>query len=174
MKKITLILLLFISNFSYSEEYILGAGDKVSIFVQGEEELSSQFLINNKGYINYPFIGKILAEGLTLDKLQDTLTSKLIDGYLVNPDLTVNIVKYRPYFILGEVEKPGSYEYQPGLTIKQAIAKAGGLKNRANTNSIKVERRNKTNSNEEIEILNLKLSEYLMPDDTITIPETFF
>src|SRR5256886_6998780 len=120
--------------------YRLGPGDRIIIKVFGEEDLSMDFRLNDTGRLNYPFLGELVVQGLTVAELEQRITRGLKDSYLRDPAVTVSIAEYRPFFLYGEVQKPGGIPYQPRLTIERAIALAGGLKERASGTKIQVGR----------------------------------
>ena len=150
--------------------YTLALGDVISINVFDEPDLSfARVLITDTGKIPFPFLGEVQASGLTVIEVQDAIINGLRPDYLVEPKVSVSITEYRPFFLTGEVEKPGSIPYQPGLTLRQAIPIAGGLTERASTSKITVISGGKTNQPQKIDL------DYLIkPGDTITIEESFF
>jgi len=131
--------LLLISSACFSQSaqnYVLGAGDKVEIKVFGQPDLEVTALLGNSGEVNYPFLGKVKLAGLNTSEVEQVITQGLQPDYLVNPNVYVQVVQYRPFYIHGEVENPGAYPYQPAMTVNQAIALAGGLTERASTDKI--------------------------------------
>jgi polysaccharide export outer membrane protein len=117
--------------------YRLGAGDVISIYVVGEDDLKRERVrLNDAATIQYPVLGEIRILGLTIGELEQRITSGLKGRYLVNPKVVVNIEEYRPFFINGEVGKPGGYPYVPGLTLLKAITIAGGFKDRASKSNV--------------------------------------
>ena len=134
---VCLILLFSFGSFaSDSQNYILGAGDKIEIKVFGQPDLNVTSLLGNSGEINYPFLGKVKLVGLSVSQVEQTIISGLQPDYLVNPNVYAQVVEYRPFYIHGEVKKPGGYPYQPSMTVNQAIALAGGLTERASVDKI--------------------------------------
>ena len=107
--------------------YHLATGDRIRIDVFGEDDLRRDVTLTDNGKISYPFLGELSLEGLTLKELEVLITNGLKGKYLINPDVGVSVLIYRPFFINGEVRRSGSYPYQPGLTLRKAIALAGGL-----------------------------------------------
>lgn len=108
--------------------YQLAAGDVISIKVYGEENLTiDEQKIDNREVIDYPYLGVIKLGGKTLEQVQSEITQGLQGDYLVNPKVNVAIVQYRNVYINGLVNKPGGYEYEPGLTVQKAISLAGGV-----------------------------------------------
>ncbi|MBV1876734.1 MAG: polysaccharide export protein [Pseudomonadales bacterium] len=151
-------------------EYKMGSGDKLEIKVFGEEDLTGEFAINSEGKISFPLIGDIHASGLSLLELTSLLVRELKDGYLVSPKVTIQILQLRPFYIMGEVKLPGSYEYISGMKVINAVVLAGGYTHRANTKNIFV-KRVKGIEYEEIEV-NENFG--VLPGDTIKIKERFF
>jgi polysaccharide biosynthesis/export protein VpsN len=129
MIKAFILISLFVVSGAYAEDsYKIGAGDTVRISVYGEEDLSfEEYLIDSSESIDYPYLGEIKLGGKTLKQAQELITNGLKNGYLIDPKVTINVVKYRSIYVNGVVNKPGAYEYQPGLTVQKAIAMAGGF-----------------------------------------------
>ena len=152
-------------------QYHLGVGDVISINVYDEKELSlSKIKLGDAGTISYPMLGQISVNGLTVQELQQRITSGLKGTYLVNPQVTVTIEQYRDVFVNGQVYRPGNYPYQPGLTVRKAVSIAGGFKDRANKSSVTIVHENQDKSASMKGDLNTEIS----PGDTITVEESFF
>ena len=170
----TLVLSLFADSLAAAEgepaAYRLGPGDQIIITVFGEDDLSMNFRLNDTGMLNYPFLGELRVQGLTVAELEQLITSGLKGPYLVNPDVTVSIAEYRPFFVHGEVRRPGSFSYQPGLTLEQAIAMAGGFTDRANRRRIERMRGDVLGASPE----RITLSAPVFPGDVITVSQSFF
>ena len=112
--------------------YRLGSGDQVRILVFGEDQLSGEYRVNDTGRIALPLIGAVRAAGSSTTELEATVTGGLKKaGMLRDPSVAVEVIAYRPIFVLGEVNKPGQYPYQPGMTVVTAVAVAGGFTYRA-------------------------------------------
>ncbi len=115
-----------------SGTYRLGAGDVIRIITFGDQQLSGEFHIDSNGMIAVPLLGYVTAAGLTPSEVQASITQQLAEKQLFHdPSVAVEIVTYRPVFVLGEVSKPGQYPYQPGMTMLTAVAVAGGFTYRA-------------------------------------------
>jgi polysaccharide export outer membrane protein len=114
----------------------LQAGEKIHVTVDGEAALSGDYQIDPSGFVALPLAGTIKAAGLTPHDLEQELTKKFSSGYLKNPKITVGIAEFRPFYIVGEVQKPGAYPYTSGLTVSSAIAIAGGTTYRATQSSV--------------------------------------
>ena len=153
-----------------SGAYRLGPGDQIIITVFGEDDLSMNFRLNDTGKLNYPFLGELTVKGLTVAELEQLITRGLKGPYLVNPDVTVSIGEYRPIFVHGEVKKPGSFAFQPGMTLEQAIAMAGGFTDRANRKKIDRIRGDVPGAKP----MRIELSWPVFPGDVITVKQSFF
>lgn len=150
--------------------YLLGVGDSIAITVYGEAGLSGQQAVGPDGSITMPLIGRVEASGRTADQLSADITARLADGYLRQPSVSIAIVTYRPYFILGEVNKPGEYPYAKGLTVIAAIAKAEGFTYRARKNKVFLKREGSPAETE----MPLAPTLEVRPGDTIRVGERYF
>lgn len=155
---------------SYASDYVLGAGDKISIVVYDEPDLTTNVKINKTGFISFPFLEDIKVIGLTPKKLENVINDGLLGDYLIDPQVTVSIVQYRPFFIHGQVKRPGGYPYQDDLTLDKAIALAGGLGNRASKTEWKITR---TVDGKSV-IITGSVMTLVFPDDIIEIEQSFF
>lgn len=112
--------------------YRLGVSDQVRVLTFGEESLSDIFRVNDAGNIALPLLGPVRAQGLTTDELSRSIAAELASrGYIRDASVSVEVVEYRPVFVLGEVNRPGQYPYQPGMTVLSVAAVAGGFTYRA-------------------------------------------
>ena len=152
------------------EEYRLGSGDKLRISVFGEDALSGEFVVNDAGQVSFPLIGTINAAGLTLPQLQRAIEAKLADGYVKQPRVAAEVLNYRPFFILGEVNKPGEYPYSVGMTVVNAVARAEGFTYRADKRNVYIKR----SGSDKEEEFRLTTTLKVQPGDTIRIKERFF
>ncbi len=149
--------------------YRLGSGDKISITVFDEKELSLEKIrLSDAGTISYPMLGEIKVLGLTVSQLEKLVTEKLKGKYLVDPQVTVSIDEYRQFYVNGMVKSPGGFHYQPGLTVRQAVSLAGGFQDRADRGNIVVIHDNEQTPHK------VALDSQIEPGDTITIEESFF
>lgn len=156
--------------FSLASDYKLGPGDRLSITVFNEKELSVEAKLTDAGTLSYPLLGEIRAQGMTIGKLQELLTQQLKSGYLVNPQVYVTILEYRQFFVNGEVNKPGGFAFQPGLTVRKAISLAGGFTPRASYTKIFI-------IHEDDPLGRARpatLDTLLRPGDILTIEQSFF
>lgn len=120
--------------------YTLGAGDRIRLQVFGQEELSHEYLVSDSGVITVPLIGSVDAEGKTLAGLEQAVAGELSNGILVDPNVTAEIVAYRPFFILGETKAPGQYPYVPRMTVLSAVSMSGGFTFRAEQDAVSITR----------------------------------
>jgi polysaccharide export outer membrane protein len=173
-KIFTILVVIFFScasltiNAQEVSDYRLGAGDTLSIKVFNEEDLSAEVTLSDAGTIPYPFLGEIKALGITIGELSQLITQQLADGYLINPSVNVQVIAYREFYINGQVEKPGAYPYKPGLTLQKAIALAGGRTERASSSKQFILRDGQEKRQK------VKADDKILPDDVITIDESFF
>ncbi len=149
--------------------YRLGPGDRIRVVVFRHEDLSGEFQLDGSGSFSMPLINSVSANGLTGPELEKEIERRLGDGYLVNPEVSVEVLTYRPFYILGEVNRPGQYEYESGMTVLNAIALAGGFTYRADTDEILLQR---GGSNAEPVIV--PGNTRVQPGDIITVQERFF
>jgi len=154
--------------------YRLGAGDTISITVYDEKELSLEKVkLSDAGTISYPVLGELRVLGLTVSDLQKKVTDGLKGSYLVDPKVTVSIEQYRDFFVNGQVNKPGNYPYQPGLTVRKAVSIAGGFRDRAKRDEAYIIHENQS-PQDKPEPVTGTLNTPIEPGDTITIEESFF
>jgi polysaccharide export outer membrane protein len=121
-------------------EYRLGVADKVRVNVFGEEALTGEFLVGGGGKISLPLVGEVQAAGLTISEFQNEVSNELRKGYIKEPRVSAEVLNYRPFYILGEVNKPGEYPYTNNLTVLNAVATAEGFTYRANKRSVFIKR----------------------------------
>lgn len=158
------------SSVNDSRGYRLGTGDVVNISVYGEDDLSRRnYRLPDSGLITFPF-GEVRALGLSLVELENRVADGLRGGYLINPRVSVSIEAYRPFFINGQVNSSGAYPYQPGISVRKAVALAGGLKERASESKIFVMRE----TDAEHKQTKISMDGPVFPGDTITVEESFF
>lgn len=151
-------------------DYLLGPADKVRVTVYGEPSLSGEFFISGSGVMSLPLIGEIRAGGMTLGQFQTAVQKSLSDGYLKEPRVSAEVLTFRPFYILGEVEKPGTYPYTSGLTVLNAVATASGFTYRADKRTVWIKHNGETSEVKS----ELTPSIVVAPGDTIRIGERFF
>ena len=112
-------------------DYRLGANDKIRITVYDEADLSGEFQVDATGFVRLPLIGQMKAGGMTAHDLEGGITAALANGYLNDPHVNVEVTTYRPFYVVGEVLKPGEYPFANGMTAASAVALAGGYSPKA-------------------------------------------
>lgn len=150
--------------------YKLGSGDEIKVTVFGEPDLSGSFVVDGQGAISMALIGQVEVVNLSLTEASRFLENKYKDGWLKDPKVTAELVKGRPYYILGEVNRPGEYPYVSGLTVMNAIASAGDFTYRADRARILIKSADSPNERE----VTLTPTTTVRPGDTIRIRERFF
>ena len=153
------------------QPYRLGAGDRVRVTVFEQEGLTNTYSVDQSGYFAFPLIGAVPARGShrAADRRRRS-PAKLRKGYLRDPDVSVEIDRYRPIFVMGEVGAAGQYSYVPGLTVQKAIAVAGGFSPRANQGNVDITR----DINGKVMTGRVRTSDPLLPGDTIYVRERLF
>ena len=151
-------------------EYRLGSGDKLKITVFGEADLTGEYSVAGDGKVAFPLIGNVEALGLSETELASKITVALKEGYLKDPRVNVEVLTFRPFFILGEVNKPGQYDFANGMTVERAVAVASGYTYRADKKKVYVK-----HVNDDKETTVPMTSQIIVqPGDTIRIGERYF
>lgn len=156
--------------------YRLGSGDQVRILVFGEDQLSGEYRVNDSGRIAMPLLGSVHAAGSSTSELETVVAGGLKKaGMLRDPSVAIEVMAYRPIFLLGEVNKPGQYPYQPGMTVVTAVAIAGGFTYRAVDDYTAIVRIYDAGSPKERAIEGRATRQsFVQPGDVITILERRF
>ncbi|HEY8948109.1 MAG TPA: polysaccharide biosynthesis/export family protein [Rhizomicrobium sp.] len=153
-----------------AQDYQLASGDKVHIDVFGEGNLSGDYVVGPDGKITLPLAGQVAAAGLTIPQLRQSVVTTLSHGYVQNPNVTISSLDLRPFYILGEVNKPGRYSFEPNLTVMAAVATAQGFTYRADQSDVYI--RHARDASEKQYDLTSTLA--VQPGDTIRISERYF
>ena len=151
-------------------EYRFGIADQLRVTIFGEPELSGEFVIDGEGRVSMPLIGEVQALGQTLRSFQADVQARYANGYLREPSLSVEVLNFRPFYILGEVNRPGEYPYGNGLTVLNAIATAEGYTYRANKRVVLI----KSADEAEERRVDLTPTLRIYPGDTIRVLERLF
>jgi polysaccharide biosynthesis/export protein len=154
--------------------YTLGPGDQIRIITFGEQQLTGEFRVDAAGEISLPLVGNVHAAGLTAKQLEGAVAQTLTRSKLYkNPSVSVEVINYRPIFILGEVSRPGQYPYQPAMTVVTAVAVSGGFTYRAVTDRFSIVRTSTSNRQTSIEGVAGRAT-LVQPGDVITVFERVF
>lgn len=153
-----------------NEAYVLGPGDKLRIIVFGETDLSGEFTVADNGEISFPLIGQVAAGSKTVGQVRTEIQNALKQGYLKDPRVSAEVLTFRPFYILGEVAKPGEYQYSSGISVINAVATAGGFTYRANRKYVFIK---KPDADKEVRV---RLTQELevVPGETVRVGERLF
>ncbi len=127
--------------------------------------------LDGNGVLAFPLIGNVPANGSTTSELQQKIAGKLNPEYLINPSVSAEIVNRRPFYVVGEVQKPGNYPYVTDMTAVNAIAMAGGFTRRARKNDFYIRRLDKDGKMVRIEA---NAGTVLQAGDTLEVRERLF
>ncbi len=153
-----------------SSDYRLGPNDRTRIIVYGQPNLTGEFVLDGNGNLAFPLIGNVPAAGMTPTELQRTIAAKLDPDYLHNPSVSVEVATRRPFYVVGEVQKPGSYPFVTDMTVLNAVATAGGQTYRANMGHFYVKRQV---DGRVVRVVASQESR-LQPGDTVVVRERYF
>ena len=156
---------------SSDNSYTLGLDDVIRVTVFGEDDLSGSYRIGSGGMISFPLIGEVGIRDKPTRQVEILLEQKLADGYLVDPNVSIEVTTYRPFFILGQVRNPGSYNFTNEANVLKAVATAGGFTYRANKKDVQIL---KTRNNESELYDSVSVDTAISPGDIILVKERFF
>ena len=152
-------------------DYRLGANDRVRIIVFGQPTLTGEYTLDGNGVLAFPLIGNVDANGQSPNQLQKAIASKLDPDYLQNPSVSAEVITRRPFYVIGEVQKPGNYPYVTDMTVLNAVAMAGGYTYRARQNNLYVKR---LDANGRMIRVEATPETKIRPGDTVEIKERYF
>jgi polysaccharide export outer membrane protein len=152
------------------QPYRVDSGDRLRVTVFDQKDLTNTYSVDQAGYVAFPLIGSVPARGRTLQELEGQIAAQLQKGYLRNPDVSIEVDRYRSIFVMGEVGQPGQYTYVPGMTVQNAIALAGGYTPRALQANADITRK----INGEILTGRVLISDPVLAGDTIYVRERLF
>lgn len=153
-----------------AQDYVLGPGDRLRLSLYDDATFSGEFTVSDNGTVSLPLIGTQPAGGMTLSAFRDSIQAKLADGYYRNPKVSAEIANFRPFYILGEVNKPGQYPYVAGMTLGEAVAIANGYTYAARKGLVAIRR---AKSSEEVKV-EATPAMPIGPGDTIRVLERLF
>jgi len=159
-----------VSTSAVDPSYALGSGDKLRVIVFGEDDLGGEFVIDDSGFVRLPLIGQITAAGRTVRQLEEDVATRLGTQYLKDPRVSIEILTFRPFYIIGEVNKPGEYPFVVNMSVLNAVAMAGGYTYRANESSVYIRRKGAPDE----EKFPADDSTKLKPGDIVNIVERWF
>ena len=150
--------------------YQLGPGDQIDVVVFGEDNLSGVYDLDESGSFSLPLAGPVRVDGKTAREAEVAITARLADGLVTDPKVSVNVKRYRPIYVVGEVQKPGAYPSYGSTSVLNAVALAGGYTYRARNSEITVIRYGDPAHRS----VPLSETDSVMPGDTLTVPERWF
>lgn len=156
--------------YEYDTGYRVGAGDRLTIRVAGEADLTADYMVDGSGNISMPFINTVSVAGMTTGQIEALIGTRLRNGYLRAPQVSVQVATLRPFYILGEVTNSGSFAYQSGITVQNAIAIAGGYTPRADQDRVLITRKNATGTHTH----KVPITTQVYPGDIIYVRERWF
>lgn len=156
--------------YEFASGYRVGSGDRLAIRVAGEQDMTGEFPVDASGAISLPYVQSVTVAGMTTAQIETMITTRLRSGYLRDPKVSVQAVAMRPFYILGEVTTAGSYAYQSGLTVQQAVAVAAGFGARADRSTVLLTRRDARGT----ATTQVPLATQVYPGDIIYVRERWF
>lgn len=150
--------------------YLIGPGDELNIIIFGHPDLSGNFIVDPQGELAMPLIGRLPVRAKTVDQITEDITASYGGSFLVDPRVSVELLNSRPFYILGQVNTPGEFPYVRGVTVRQAVAIAGGYTRRADTSEYVIYRQTETGSQE----LSATADSIVLPGDTVEVLRRLF
>lgn len=151
--------------------YKLDAGDRVAVNVFGEDNLSGEYEVDQSGIVSLPLAGRVNVANLSTQDAERTIAKRLSEGFVSNPNVTVSVVRYRPFYVLGEVARPGGYPFYSGASVLSAVAVAGGYTYRAEKFGTRLLRQG---GDGKAEPQRITPGTYIQPGDIVIVPERWF
>jgi polysaccharide biosynthesis/export protein len=156
--------------YEFGRGYRVGAGDKLSIKVIGESDLTGDYVVDATGVLSMPYVQSVNVAGMNTGEIERMITQRLRAGYIKDPKVSVQAVALRPFYIMGEVSGGGSFPYQPGMTVQNAIAIAGGYGARADHGVVLITRRTANGTT----TLKAPVTTQVYPGDIVFVRERWF
>ncbi|MPZ57105.1 MAG: polysaccharide export protein [Rhizobiales bacterium] len=156
--------------FAPEPPYMLDSGDRLRIVVFGQQNLTNTYSVDASGKIAMPLIGSVPARGLTPQQLAQSIAASLRRGFMRDPSVSAEVVTYRPFFILGEVNNPGQYPYVAHMTVETAVAIAGGYGPRGSKRDVIISRTVRGVMTKFKAPINFQIQ----PGDTVRVKERWF
>ena len=156
--------------YEFGAGYRVGAGDRLSIRVVGETDLTGEFIVDATGVMSMPYVQSVPVAGLNTGQIERLIERKLKAGYLRDPKVSVQAINLRPFYIMGEVTTGGSFPYQPGITVQNAIAIAGGYGTRADKGVVLITRKSANGTT----TFKVPVTTQVYPGDIVFVRERWF
>lgn len=152
--------------YEFGTGYRVGAGDKLTVRVMGEADLTGDYAVDGSGNISMPYVQSVTVAGMTAAQIEKLVARRLRQGFMRDPQVSVQVTEFRPFYIMGEVESSGSFAYRPGMTVQNAVAIAGGFAGGANRNLVQITRKNAKGT----ATYDVPLTTQIYPGDIVTVP----
>ncbi len=146
--------------------YAVGPGDELNVIIFGHPDLSGNYVVDPQGSITMPLVGRLAVTNVDVDQVTQMVRDAYDGAYLVEPRVSVEILNSRPFYILGQVNEPGEYPYSRGVTVRQAVAIAGGFTRRADTAEFLIYRGGQN--------LEVNAETIVLPGDTVEVQRRLF
>lgn len=153
-------------------QYQLGSGDRLSIVFFGKHvgDLSGEYEIDGAGLIPMPLVGSVRVQGMTVAEAEAAIKAAYKPDYVKEPRISIQVLNYRPFYIMGQVNSPGSYPYVNGITVLEAVVIAGGYTKRAKESQMQIIRgKDVTRTKQEATPETI-----ILPGDVIEVPQRYF
>ncbi len=151
--------------------YNLGFGDRIAVTIYGEKDLTGEYEVDDSGSVAMPLVGAVKVADMQARDAEKAIARQLTaKGLVKDANVNVAVVRYRPVYIMGEVQRPGAYPYYSGITVMNMVALAGGYTYRASKGGIGVVRPTES----EKEPQKAPETAYLAPGDIVIVPERWF
>jgi polysaccharide export outer membrane protein len=147
--------------------YLLDTGDVLRITVYNDAQLTNSYGIDDAGYISMPLVGRIAVRGRTVSQTAAVVTARLAEGYLRDPNVAVEVIQYRPFYIQGEVKNAGQFPFVFGMTVRAAVSTAGGFSEVASEATATIYRK----SGGTTRAIRVTMDAPIQPGDTIVVHE---
>jgi polysaccharide biosynthesis/export protein len=156
--------------YEFNNGYRIGSGDRLTIRVLGQTDLTAEYIVDGAGAISMPLVNSLPVAGLTTPEAERLIVARLRNGFLRDPNVSVQVTSTRPFYILGEVNQAGSYSYQNGMTVQQAVAIANGYSPRANQGKVLLTR----TSADGTQSREVPVTTQIYPGDVVYVRERWF
>ena len=156
--------------YEFGSGYRVGAGDRLSVRVVGEQDLTGEYIVDATGVMSMPYVQSVPVAGLNTGQIERLIERKLKAGYLRDPKVSVQAINLRPFYIMGEVTTGGSFAYQPGITVQNAIAIAGGYGTRADKGVVLITRKSANGT----KTFKVPVTTQVYPGDIVFVRERWF
>ena len=151
--------------YEFGTGYRVGSGDKLTVRVLGETDLTGDYPVDGSGQISMPYVQSVTVAGMTAAQIEKLIAKRLREGFLRDPQVSVQVTEFRPFYIMGEIANGGSFAYRPGMTVQNAVAIAGGFSGAANRNLVQITRKNSRGT----ATYEVPLTTQIYPGDIVTV-----